>query len=110
MLASERIETAIALKREGSIPVAPLIISFAGRCAGMKQAEIFSSFHKWQQALDVPATLLAQGEPDQVADYCQDLINNIGSGGGFILSSGSEVPLNAKPEYVATMILSVSQV
>jgi uroporphyrinogen decarboxylase len=56
---------------------------------------------------DVPATLLAQGEPDQVAEYCRRLIKNIGSGGGFILSSGCEVPLDAKPENVAALIRSV---
>ena len=53
---------------------------------------------------DVPATLLAQGEPDQVLEYCRNLIKNIGTDGGFILSSGCEVPLDAKPENVASMI------
>jgi uroporphyrinogen decarboxylase len=56
---------------------------------------------------DVPAALLAQGEPDQVVEYCQRLIKNIGSDGGFILSSGCEVPLDAKPENVAALIRSV---
>jgi len=56
---------------------------------------------------DVSATLLAQGEPDQVSEYCQNLIRNIGSYGGFILSSGCEVPLDAKPENVAALIQSV---
>jgi uroporphyrinogen decarboxylase len=59
---------------------------------------------------DVPATLLAQGEPDQVSEYCQNLIRNIGSDGGFILSSGCEVPLDAKPENVAALIQSVHRV
>jgi hypothetical protein len=56
---------------------------------------------------DVPAALLAQGEPDQVSDYCQDLVRQIGSDGGFILSSGCEVPLDAKPENVAALIRAV---
>lgn len=56
---------------------------------------------------DVPATLLAQGEPDQVTEYCHHLIKHIGSDGGFILSSGCEVPLDAKPENVAALIQSV---
>ncbi len=56
---------------------------------------------------DVPAALLAYGEPDQVEEYCHNLIRNIGSGGGFILSSGCEVPLDAKPENVAALIQSV---
>jgi uroporphyrinogen-III decarboxylase len=55
---------------------------------------------------DVPATLLAQGEPDQVTEYCHNLIREIGSDGGFILSSGCEVPLDAKPENVAALIRS----
>jgi hypothetical protein len=55
---------------------------------------------------DVPASLLAQGEPDQVAEYCQHLIKDVGSDGGFILSSGCEVPLDAKPENVAILIRS----
>lgn len=56
---------------------------------------------------DVPAALLAQGEADQVADYCQKLISNVGLDGGFILSSGCEVPLDAKPQNVAALIRSV---
>lgn len=64
MPASEKIEAAIALRRGESIPVAPLIISFAGRCAGMTQADIFSSLHKWQEALG--ATFKRVGTPDAI--------------------------------------------
>lgn len=53
---------------------------------------------------DVPATLLARGEPEQVAEYCRKLIREIGAQGGFILSSGCEVPLDAKIENVAAMM------
>ena len=56
---------------------------------------------------DVPATLFAQGEPDQVSEYCHKLISEIGLDGRFILSSGCEVPLDAKPENVAALIRSV---
>jgi uroporphyrinogen decarboxylase len=55
---------------------------------------------------DVPATLLAQGEPDQVSEYCQNLIRRVGLDGGFILSSGCEVPMDARPENVAALIRS----
>jgi uroporphyrinogen decarboxylase len=53
---------------------------------------------------DVPAALLAQGEPAQVSEYCERLIETVGQGGGFILSSGCEVPLDAKPENVAALV------
>ena len=53
---------------------------------------------------DVPATLLAHGKPGQVVEYCERLIQYVGCGGGFILSSGCEVPLDAKPENVAALI------
>ncbi|MBS1245376.1 MAG: hypothetical protein H6R36_31, partial [Chloroflexi bacterium] len=49
----ERIEAAISLKPVDQMPVAPLIISFAGRCAGMTQAEIFEGFRQWQRALEL---------------------------------------------------------
>ena len=64
MSAVERIEAAIALRQGKPIPVAPLIISFAGRCAGMTQADIFSSLHKWQIALE--ATFARVGTPDAI--------------------------------------------
>lgn len=58
---------------------------------------------------DVPAALLAQGEPDQITEYCQHLIKSVGSDGGFILGSGCEVPLDAKPENVAALIRSARE-
>jgi uroporphyrinogen-III decarboxylase len=53
---------------------------------------------------DVPPSLLALGTPEQVYDYCKRLIEVVGEGGGFILSSGCETPFNAKPENVAAMV------
>ena len=55
---------------------------------------------------DVPATMLMMAEPDEVSAYCEKLIQ-MGMKGGFILGSGCEVPMNAKPENVAAMIASV---
>ena len=55
---------------------------------------------------DVPATMLMMAEPDEVSEYCDKLIQ-MGMKGGFILGSGCEVPMNAKPENVAAMIASV---
>lgn len=56
---------------------------------------------------DVPATMLAMGTPDEVTAYCRKLIDVCGDGGGFILSSGCEVPSDAKFENVKAMIDSV---
>jgi uroporphyrinogen-III decarboxylase len=53
---------------------------------------------------DVPATLFKLGTPQQVADYCRRLIDEVGGDGGFILSSGCEVPFDAKWENVKAMI------
>ncbi len=53
---------------------------------------------------DVPAPLLTLGTPDQVSAYCKKLIDEIGSGGGFILSSGCSTPDNSKVENVRAMV------
>lgn len=53
---------------------------------------------------DVPATLFKLGTPDEVSAYCKKLIDVIGKGGGFILSSGCTVPVDAKLENVKAMI------
>ena len=55
---------------------------------------------------DVPATMLAYGSVDEVHAYCEKLIK-MGMRGGFMLGSGCEVPLNAKPENVKAMIDSL---
>lgn len=56
---------------------------------------------------DVPATMLKLGQPEEVEDYCRKLFREVGSGGGFILSSGCTVPVDAKPENVKAMLQSV---
>lgn len=53
---------------------------------------------------DVPAPLLTLGTPEQVYEYCRKLIQVIGSGGGFILSSGCSTPDNSKIENVGAMV------
>ncbi len=58
---------------------------------------------------DVPAGLLAHGTRDKVMDYCRRLIDEVGVGGGFILASGCEIPVDAKPENVAAMRESVEK-
>jgi len=56
---------------------------------------------------DVPATLLKLGSPEEVDAYCERLIKEVGAGGGFILSSGCSVPIDARPENVKAMLQSV---
>ena len=56
---------------------------------------------------DVPATLLKLGEPDEVDEYCRRLITELGADGGFILSSGCTIPVDAKAENVKAMLQSV---
>jgi hypothetical protein len=56
---------------------------------------------------DVPAALLKLGEPDEVEEYCHRLITEVGAGGGFILSSGCTIPIDARPENVKAMLGSV---
>jgi uroporphyrinogen-III decarboxylase len=53
---------------------------------------------------DVPASLLTLGTEDQVAEYCQRLIDEVGRGGGFFLTTGCECPIDAKFENVKMMI------
>ncbi len=53
---------------------------------------------------DVPAPLLTLGTPEQVFEYCRKLIEVVGDGGGFILSSGCSTPDNSKVENVREMV------
>jgi hypothetical protein len=52
---------------------------------------------------DVPAAKLSLGTPDEVYDYSSKLIKDLGPS-GYILSSGCDIPSNAKPENVKAMI------
>ena len=53
---------------------------------------------------DVPADLLKLGTPEQVEDYVRRLCEEVGNGGGYILSTGCEAPVDAKPENIRMMI------
>jgi len=53
---------------------------------------------------DVPALLLARGSVEEVRKYCLELIETAGAHSPLILSSGCDVPMDAKMENVRTMI------
>jgi uroporphyrinogen-III decarboxylase len=53
---------------------------------------------------DVPASLLTLGTPEDVREYCQRLIDEVGQDGGFFLTTGCECPVDAKFENVKMMI------
>jgi len=53
---------------------------------------------------DVPAALTALGTPEEVEEYCKKLIDVVGEGGGFILSSGCTVPVDCKMENLRAMV------
>ncbi len=52
---------------------------------------------------NVPISLLNTGTPDEVGDYCKELIDVAGKGGGFMMTSGGVID-KAKPENVRAMI------
>ena len=51
----------------------------------------------------VAATILAFGTEDETREYCEKLVT-MGMGGGFMLSSGCEVPINAKLENLKAFV------
>ena len=53
---------------------------------------------------DVPAALLKLGTAEQVTAYVRRLCEEVGDGGGYILSTGCECPVDAKPENVRAML------
>ncbi len=53
---------------------------------------------------DVPAALLSLGKPEDVEEYCKRLIDEVGDGGGFMLTTGCECPIDVKPENLRAMV------
>lgn len=51
----------------------------------------------------VPPSLLSAGSPQEVEDYCEKLILDVGKDGGYILSCGSAID-EARPENLKAMI------
>jgi len=53
---------------------------------------------------DVPASLLSLGRPEEVEEYCKKLIDEVGEGGGFMLTTGCECPIDVKRENLRAMV------
>lgn len=56
---------------------------------------------------NVPTSLLNTGTPQEVDEYCKQLIRVVGKGGGFILDGAASIPDEAKIENVKAMAESV---
>ncbi len=53
---------------------------------------------------DVPAALLSLGSVEEVNKYCRKLIDTIGAGGGFLLTTGCECPIDVKADNLRAMV------
>ncbi len=56
---------------------------------------------------DVSPSLFSLGTKEEVEAYCEKLIDYVGRDGGFIMSSGCEVPIDARFENVKAMLDTV---
>ncbi len=83
------------------LPKGCVHFEFDGDTDMRKAYEILEGWHSLRG--DVPAAMLAYGTADEVSEYCENLITDIGMKGGFVLGSGCEVPMNAKFECVKAM-------
>jgi hypothetical protein len=57
---------------------------------------------------NVPSSMMVTGSPQEVKEYCRNLIETAGKGGGFILASGS-VADNPKLENIQAMMAAVRE-
>lgn len=89
------------LKYFTELPKGSVHFEFDGDTDIRKAYDILGGWHSMRG--DVPAAMLAYGTPDDVAQYCESLISDLGMKGGFVLGSGCEVPMNAKLENVIAM-------
>jgi uroporphyrinogen-III decarboxylase len=52
---------------------------------------------------NVPASLLFSGTPEEVTQYCEQLIDTAGNGGGFILAEGAVID-EGQPENILAVV------
>ena len=89
---------------------------------GLPQGKIVMDFEKTDMAkakevLDgvvciygnVPSALLVYGSPEEVDDYCRQLIEDCAEGGGFILGGECEVPWDSNPDNIRAMIAAATK-
>jgi hypothetical protein len=57
---------------------------------------------------NVPSSMIVTGDPKDVKEYCRRLIQEVGKGGGFVLSAGS-TPDNPKLENLQAMMAAVRE-
>jgi uroporphyrinogen-III decarboxylase len=56
-----------------------------------------------------PSSLFIGGTPAKVEEYVKDLLEDVKSGGGFMLSPGVSIPGNARPENVRALLRAVEK-
>ncbi|MGA3114568.1 MAG: uroporphyrinogen decarboxylase family protein [Syntrophobacteraceae bacterium] len=84
------------------LPAKMVVAEFDSRTDIFKAKEILKGH--MCIAGDVPAALLSLGTPKEVEAYCKKLIDVVGDGGGFILSTGCTCPVECRMENFQAMI------
>ena len=92
------------LERLKEFPKGKCVLSLDGKTDIFRAKEILGD-HMCIMG-DVHPGMFALGTPQEVTAYCKRLINEIGPA-GFILSSGCDVPIDAKYENVKAMVEAV---
>lgn len=92
------------LERLRELPGGKCVLSLDGKTDIFKAKKILGD-HMCIMG-DVPASLFVLATPQEVAGYCRRLIKEVGPS-GFILTSGCDVPIDAKYENVKAMVEAV---
>jgi len=93
------------LERLRDLPAGRCLVQFDGPTDIFKAKEVLGD--RMCIMGDVPADMLVLGSESEVDEYCHRLIEEVGKGGGFVMGAGCEIPPNARPENVKTMLDSV---